>query len=426
MNHPVLASESVQVPRRPRGAVLPLRYKRLLVLTSSFPRFPEDTSAPYLLELYRYLEERWEGKINILHPSDCENRFVSEEDGLERHRFEYLPKTSWQKLAFGSGIPDNLFRHPWRVSQIPFFLWSFYRKAIRFSPEADLIHAHWILPSGLIGALLKRRNPKLKLVLTVHSSDLWLIERLPLGRFLLRWILAVTDHLTLVNQGQEDRIGKLLSDSFPSLEGRVSILPMGIHWERYQGENQVERKKPLGLEGKTVILYLGRLIPLKGVAYLLGAVKKMKNVEVVILGDGMERKRLESLSREIPFVRFLGSLQGEEKRDWLSLADIAVFPSISLGRRHEGLPVALLEAMASGLAVVATDTGGIGEAIRHGETGLLVRERDSKALQKSLEYLASDPQFRKGLGERAREASGRYDWSRIGQAFLGIYEKLLQ
>jgi glycosyltransferase involved in cell wall biosynthesis len=376
------------------------------------------------LELYRYLEERWEGKINILHPSDCENRFVSEEDGLERHRFDYLPKKSWQKLAFGSGIPDNLLWHPGRAFQIPFFLGAFYRKGAEFLEKVDLIHAHWILPSGLIGAFLKRRNPKLKLVLTVHSSDLWLIEQLPFGKRLLRWILAETDYLTLVSEEQRNRIQKLLSHRLFGWEEKISLLPMGIHWERYQREGREEPKKALGLEGKTVILYLGRLIPLKGVSYLLEAVKPMKNVEVVILGDGVERGRLERMSREIPWVRFLGNLQGKEKRDWLSLADIAVFPSISVGRRHEGLPVALLEAMASGLAVVATDTGGIREAIVHGETGLLVRERDSKMLRKSLEFLADDPQFRRSLGERAQESSRRYDWGTIGQAFFEIYEKL--
>jgi glycosyltransferase involved in cell wall biosynthesis len=402
------------------------REGKILVLTSSFPRFAEDAAAPYLLEFYRHVRERRGGEVTVLFPSDTEDDRLWEEDGIRRCRFDYLPKKNWQTLAFGSGIPDNLFGRPSRLFQIPFFLWSFYRKALRLSREADLIHAHWILPSGLIGALLKRKNPQLKLVLTVHSSDLWLIERLPLGRFLLRWILAVTDHLTLVSRRQGARIEKLLSDSLPRLRGRISLLPMGIHWGKYQDENRAERKKALGLDGRTVILYLGRLIPLKGVAYLLDAVKSMKEVTVVILGEGLERNRLESLSRKIPFVRFLGSLQGEEKRGWLSLADIAVFPSISLGRRHEGLPVALLEAMASGLAVVATDTGGIGEAIRHGETGLLVPEKDSKALQESLEYLASDPQFRRSLGERAREASRRYDWGRVGQAFLEIYEELLQ
>ncbi len=403
------------------------RTLRTLVLTSSFPRHPQDVSAPYLLELSAYLKGSGRGTVEVLLPADPETRATTEPSSdIRLHRFRYCLAKRWQTLAFGSGIPDNLLRRPLRLFHIPFFLLSFYRKAAELAKDFDLIHAHWALPAGWIGALLKRRYPRLRYVVTVHSSDLWLLERLPLGRTLFRQILNEADCLTLVSQDLEKRLARFLPDAFHTHRKKIRVLSMGIHWDRYQPDgSKALKKKELGLGEGKVILYLGRLIPLKGVADLVAAVPSIPGVQLLVLGDGVEREKLEALSQGSPHIRFLGNVQGPKKLNYLKAADIAVFPSLSSRGRTEGLPVALLEAMASGLAVIATDTGGMKEVIQHGQNGLLTQPGDVARLRKTLEFLLGDESYCLGLGEAAHRTSCRFDWSVIGGSFLRIYNDVV-
>ena len=420
----------------------------LLVLTSSFPRFHGDLSAPYLLELCRYLQLNCEKPIQVLFPADEKTCVAAQETGgVECHRFDYLPVRGWQKLAFGAGIPDNLMRFPWHIFQIPFFLNSFYRRAERLAANMDILHCHWIFPAGWVGALVKRKYPSLKLVISIHSSDLELLEKIPFGPTLFRWIAGYADHLTVVNSAQAEKVKRIMGElSFH----KISVLPMGIERpasvilsEAKNLKTEILRQKapqddslnyhsnlsnsvrqPKNSDNRFKILFMGRLVPIKGLRYLLKSCENLENIQILIAGDGPEKKKLEK--RFLKNIKFLGPVAGKEKRELLSSVDLAVFPSIREIWRTEGTPVSMLEAMAHGVPVIASSVGGMKEIIRHGQNGLLVKEKNVKELRQAILNLQNNSELRTSLGAQAFADTVLYDWKKIAAQFHVIFSEVIK
>ena len=152
------------------------------------------------------------------------------------------------------------------------------------------------------------------------------------------------------------------------------------------------------------ILYVGALSPLKGLTYLVEAVEILKpahpELELRLVGEGVERKRLEAeLKRRglTSFVKFCGALSPEAVRGELEAARLLVLPSLS-----EGLPRVILEALASGVPVVATRTGSVPEIVQDGENGFLVPPRDSGALSDRMAWILDHPDSAREMGRRGR------------------------
>jgi glycosyltransferase involved in cell wall biosynthesis len=288
-----------------------------------------------------------------------------------------------------------------------------------------MIWAHWLLPSGLIGAVLKFFLGK-PLVVTVHSGDVHFLRRIFLGRTLLKFVVHQADRVTVVCHFVRRELSKLLSaDDEKLLEERLETIPMGVRPLR-----QIET---LSDSGDLIVLYLGRLVRIKGVEVLIEALSDFKErtnrpIKLWIIGEGCEKNRLRRLAAEKQIrTAFLGSLGGDEKMAVLQRADIVVIPSLMLeSKRTEGLPVTLLEALSSGKAIIASEVGGIPEVIRDGWNGLLVPPGDIRRLTECLTELIGNPVKRKFLGKNAILTSHDFDISRIGDRFVDIFTNLYE
>jgi glycosyltransferase involved in cell wall biosynthesis len=171
---------------------------------------------------------------------------------------------------------------------------------------------------------------------------------------------------------------------------KLHVVHCGLEPERY--------RTPARAPGDAVeIVTIGRLEPMKGFAVLLEAVARLERVRLTIIGDGPERAALEA--RANGAVTFTGALGAPEVAERLAGADMFCLPSFA-----EGVPVVLMEAMASGLPVVATRIMGIPELVRDGETGLLVPPGRVEPLVAALGRLAKDPALRRAYGEAGRAA----------------------
>jgi len=208
----------------------------------------------------------------------------------------------------------------------------------------------------------------------------------------------------------------------PGLE--IKVVPNGVDTRKFHPP------KFRGPDVPVRILFLGRLSPQKGVEYLLRAVANLPadirgSVHLVIVGDGPERRRLEQLAARLSVdnvTEFRGWADREEVPQLYRAADIYALPSL-----YEGMPNTLLEAMASGLAVVATDVAGSEELVRSGDNGLLVPPRDPAALTAALEQLISSPELRRNLGRAAREfVAQSHDWERITQQHLSLSREAMR
>jgi glycosyltransferase involved in cell wall biosynthesis len=180
--------------------------------------------------------------------------------------------------------------------------------------------------------------------------------------------------------------------------------------------------EPLSIPLKTPVkaVTVGRLIPLKQVDRLIEALREIPELGLVVVGDGPERPRLERIAQELGVsgrVYFAGQRSKKETLSLMAACDFFV-----LNSSHEGLPHAILEAMALGLPVIATAVGGTPEVVRDGETGLLIHS-GNRALEKTLYALVTDEKTRRRLGEKAKK------WVREHMSFQVMVtstEKVLQ
>jgi len=172
-------------------------------------------------------------------------------------------------------------------------------------------------------------------------------------------------------------------------------------WQSEAGQGE-QRKKKLGLRGGLVVGIVARLSDVKGHIYLIEAMKvileKMPDVQLLIVGDGKMKEELLRLSKRLGIERnvfFVPSVS--DTREVLSAMDLFVMPSLK-----EGLGLALMEAMAYGLAVIGSDVGGITNLIKDNYNGVLVKPADSEAIADAILGLLQDPQKREALGKQAQ------------------------
>lgn len=204
----------------------------------------------------------------------------------------------------------------------------------------------------------------------------------------------------------EHHAGRLIASGIPA--SRVAVVRNGIEVERYESGDRVATRAALGVAGGApLILVPARLHPAKGHRDLFAALTDIRRVHpevrVLFAGDGPERAALEALARTTPSagtVRFLG--HREDLPDLLAAADLVVLPS-----RAEGLPAALLEALAAGRAVVATAVGGVPEAVTDGVQGRLVPPGDPTRLAAAVLELLASPAQRAALAAAGRARVGR-------------------
>ncbi len=204
----------------------------------------------------------------------------------------------------------------------------------------------------------------------------------------------------------------------------IAIVPNGIDLKDYISELPVQIVE--GAEKR--ILFVGRLHPVKGVQYLLGAMsivhQELPEAKLILVGDGEERELLESLTDSLGIrecVEFAGRVPHERVQDYMNLAEVFVLPSLS-----EGFPVTILEAMACGLPIVATRVGGVPDIIEDGANGYLINTKNPEQIAEALLKLLQDEQLREDISGNNREEVRRYRWDSVAATLEGIYQKSLR
>ncbi len=211
-------------------------------------------------------------------------------------------------------------------------------------------------------------------------------------------------------------------------ERKVRIIPNGVDVEKFKPTDAKASKHEFNLGNEPTVLFVGSLVPRKGLPYLVEAAKKVvkqqANTKFVIVGDGPLRKQLdESLNnaRLMDNFMFLGNLKEDQLSAIYSAADVFVLPSI-----QEGQGIVLLEAQACGIPVVAFGEGGVYEAVRDKETGFLVDLGNSGGLADELLKLLGDDALRKKMGAAGRRfVTENFTWDLCAQRMLGVYREEL-
>ena len=392
----------------------------VLMVTSSYPKFPGDRTAPFIESIARSVVERGHA-VDVLLPYHPDLR----RDGAEPVRFfpyRYAPRADWNLWGYAQSLEADVRVRPAVYLLAPLAAWAL-RSAVSFrlrETRYDVVHVHWVVPNAALILDIVRAH-RVPLVVSLHGSDAFLAERLLPARVLARRALRAAGAVTACSGDLHARAVRL-----GAVAERTRTVPYGVDLAAFSPSLPASgMRHRLGVpNGEMLVLALGRLVEKKGFASLVEAAAAAPGVHVVIAGEGDLRHDLERRTRDLRApVTFLGALDRDEVAQALAVADVVAVPSVvDRAGNVDGLPNALLEGLASGRAVVASRIAGIPEVVEDGVNGLLVAPGDAPALAAALRRLVAEPETRARLGREARRrAEASLSWRSAGRAFEECY-----
>ena len=391
---------------------------RILHLVTAFPRDERDIIAPWLVELIR--RQRAAGHdAQVFAPSyhgSGDHTFA----GIPVHRFRYFFAGS-EALTHDESAADRMRRSLlYRLMPIPFVLagmlavWRLCRHE-----RYDVIHVHWPVPLALWGwaARRARRAGRAGVVLTFYGIELrWVKRSLRFLKGFVRWACRRADRVVAISTETAREIRELV-------DVPVDVIPYTTPFPGHGEPRSLARG-----DGKALtILFVGRLVELKGLAHLIEAAALLRGrveARIVAIGIGPERERLETLAKDRGVaVDFRNKVPDAELHQAFLTSDVLVLPSIIDARGDtEGLGVALLDAMSYGIPAIASRVGGIPDIIEDGVSGLLVPPADPRALAGALERVARDPAYAQRLADAGRERLRTdFSWDVITKKWDAVY-----
>lgn len=288
----------------------------------------------------------------------------------------------------------------------------------------DVIHAHTIFPDG--NAAIRMKEPfKVPVISTVHGSDIMLYPKRSKGVYQqTRYALEESNQVITVS----NRLQTAAEAIYP--EVKVQTIYNGFNPAIFAPGDTKKARERLGIPlDQKICLFIGNLYPVKGLTYLLQAFAKLVKTEaeihLYIVGDGKLKSSLQAEAKSLGLaqsVSWMGRKPYEEIPSWIQSADLLVLSSLS-----EGLPSILLESMACGKPMIATDVGGIAEILQDGRTGRLVPAQDAQALSRALvDMLVDHPEQLQQMGHAAYQASQELTWEQNAHKMIACYESLVQ
>lgn len=368
---------------------------RICMLSTMYLRYKGDTRGLMVYELNRNLIKNG-FDIEVVAPNSFGYKNFEILDNVKVHRFNYFFPKSLQKLAYGAGIPTNIRKSFLAKIQVPFFVLSFLFKAIKVSKNCDVIHAQWV-SLGLI-ALLAKFFVKKPVVVTVRR-----VSNQKLMRWIDKFILENADFVIFNSSYTMKESLKIVKPI------EYSVIYNSVDTDKFK-KIKTNLKERLGIKSDTkIVFFLGLLVEKKGVKYLIEAFKKVvsyyENVVLIIGGHGSEYDNLKNLSNNLGIldkILFIGEINSENTPHFYNIADVFVLPSIIDSKGEtETLGVVLLEAMACGVPVVASNVGGIPDIV-DSKVGFLVKQKSPKKLAQKILKLLKNEKLRKKLGEAGR------------------------
>ena len=346
--------------------------------------------------------------------------------GVEVRTFRYAPARA-ERLGYGRSLEADERVRGAALAVAPLYALAARRAVRRLLARRrfDLYQAHWLVPNAVAAPGRPRRTP---LAVGLHGSDVFLAERPPY-RAAARRALARARLLTGCSPELVERVCAL---GFPAERARV--IPYGVDVAAFAPDGGRGRwRAELGIpENAPLVLAVGRLATKKGFHVLMQAAPAVlasrPDAHLVIAGSGDRLPELRAAAA--PFagrVHFPGAVAHDALPELFRSADIFVLPAVHDGKGNvDGLPNVILEAMASGLPVVASGISGIPLAVEDGRTGLLVPEGDAGALAAALLCLLADPAARRAMGEAGRRKAEReLTWDAIAARYRAAYAEAL-
>jgi len=403
---------------------------KVCLLTHTYPRFPNDTTAPFVEMTAETLQKNGVD-VTVLTPDTPEFARHTADHGVNLQTYRYFFPRRLQHLGYSNTLINDceLKKYVYLLAPFMFLSGMFHLFRLHRKHPFDLIHTFWLLPNGFIGAVISKLC-KVPLMVALRGSDIFISKQNPVFRAMARWTLK---HAAMVTRVTPAFLPDL--DAFGVLKEKRRLIPNGSHPRLFPApphSQQVALRQQLSIpEGDMVVFALGRIVLKKGFDILIQALplvqEQVPNVTVIIGGDGTDLGRLKTLAKELgvsAHIRFPGTLPRADVRAYFHIADIFTLPAIFDPKGNvDGCPNVILEAMACGKPVVASRISGIPIVVKDGETGILVEAQNIEALAAALVALLMDKPKREQLGTASRQRIlNELTWDKVIEQIKDVYQ----
>ncbi|HKY22371.1 MAG TPA: glycosyltransferase family 4 protein [Vicinamibacterales bacterium] len=402
--------------------------ERIVMVASSYPRYPGDSVGSFMEPIAQGIAARGH-EVHLVAPWHPKWNRPKVDGGVHFHLFHYAPVASLNTFGYAEGMRADVRLRASAIAAAPLAMVAGWFKALRVAQKkrATIVHAHWVIPGGVIGAAAARSIP---LVISLHGSDVFVAERHAAARVAARTAFGRARWVTACSEDLRRRALSLGADS-----NRSTVIPYGVDSARFKPDLQLRRlgREMLGIADNVPLVFAaGRLVAKKGFEYLIDAAAVLTarhpDLRVAIAGEGDldAPLRARALAAGVgDRIQFLGVVPHHDVPTWLTAADVAVAPSVhDEAGNVDGLPNTVMEIMASGTPLVATPAGGIGAVATDGKTARLVPERDVRALAAAIDELLREPPMAHAIGREARNFVCRHhSWERVAEEFEAVYDR---
>lgn len=394
----------------------PAAKPRLLVLASTYPRWPGDPEPGFVHELAKRLVDEFE--VTVLGPHAPDARQLETMDGVRVVRYRYAP-ANLETLVNDGGIVTNLRRQPWKWLLVPAFLlglaWHAWRLVRRWRP--DVVHAHWLLPQGLAVALLRLVGPRTPpFVVTSHGADLFALRAPPL-QALKRFVARRAGAITVVSSAMRAELARI---GVPT--AAVTVQPMGVDlMARFTPAADVERSRH-------ELLFVGRMVEKKGLRYLIDAMPDVlqhhPDATLAVAGFGPEQSERKAQVERLGLqrsVRFLGAVTQAELPGLYRRATVFVAPFVEAGSGdQEGLGLVLVEAMGCGCPVVTTRIPAVCEVFGEWPDHIATPGSAASLAARIVQVLDDPVVARAGVESRLPALRARFDHAPVAAGYAAL------
>ncbi|MEX2474377.1 glycosyltransferase [Marinobacter sp.] len=397
---------------------------KLLVLTSTYPRWLGDYEPGFVHELSKRLTQEFE--VTVLCPRSKGASSLEFIDDVRIIRFRYAP-SPFESLIHNGGIIGNIKANPLKATLLPLLIlgqfFAFLKIIIAWKP--DVIHAHWLIPQGLMAAMFSVLGCKVPFLVTSHGADLYSL-RSSIFQKLKRFVARRANACTVVSRAMLEEARRI---DIACQE--ITVEPMGVDLSgRFVNDPAVARSN-------NEILFVGRLVEKKGLKYLLDAMPGILSnhpaAKLIVVGFGPEEANLKDQASNLSLdnsVEFVGAVEQHELPQYYQRACVFVAPFVRAeGGDQEGLGLVLVEALGCGCKVVVSKLPAVEDVIEHTSSVTVVPPGDPRAITSAVSQMLKPVEC---SGDRTSEWQSSeqlklcFDWNHVATRYATKLKRISQ
>lgn len=377
---------------------------RLLVLASTYPRWANDHEPSFVHALARRLGDRFDVIAVVPHAPGALRHEVL--DGVTVSRYRYAPE-AMETLVNDGGIASNLRRAPWKWLLLPSFIAMQWFEARKWANKGAVVHAHWLIPQGIVARMLGRPY-----LLTCHGADVFSLRGKAAG-FAKRFALASARAVTVVSSAMAAPLAQLAPARVPT------VRPMGVDLQRAFTPDATPRDR-------THLLFVGRLVEKKGLDVLLRAmpaiITRHPGVRLTIVGHGPLEETLRDEAGRLGIsahVTFAGPVTQDRLAAFYRSATVFVAPfRPTASGDQEGLGLVMVEALGCACPVVASAIPATRDVLEGTPGCVMVPPGDAESLADALVQVLDTPATLQAAAVAgAKVMAERFDWASVARGY---------